>query len=130
MAIYRTKRLTKSGTKPTKCQQQFTGKSAFMMSLAQNIARQGVNVFYFSLEMGSDEFIARAISSLSFVASTKDKSKNKVTAADVLYWSYDNQLNTFKKLSYGDFSEFQERALYLHSGLSLYRRKDIGAGNR
>lgn len=96
-----------------------TGKSAFMMSLAQNIARQGVNVLYFSLEMGSDEFIARAISSLSFVANTKDKSKNKVTAADVLYWSYDEQLNTFKKLSYDVYSEYSNEYFEAY-GQNLY----------
>ena len=43
-----------------------TGKSAFIMSMAQHIAMEGTNVLYFSLEMGRSEFIARGISAISY----------------------------------------------------------------
>lgn len=43
-----------------------TGKSAFLMFVAQKIAEAGVDVLYFALEMGRDEFLARGISAISF----------------------------------------------------------------
>ena len=43
-----------------------TGKSAFLMSIAQKVAEAGTDVLYFALEMGRDEFVARGISAISF----------------------------------------------------------------
>ena len=110
-----------------------TGKSAFMMSLAQNIAKQKVNVLYFSLEMGTKEFIARAISNLSYEAHTEDKNKRAFTASDVLYWTYDEGEKVFTKMAYSSYSEYADKyfATYgdnlyiIEAGLDGFCAKDI-----
>lgn len=43
-----------------------TGKSAFWMSIAQNIAESETSVLYFSLEMSKREFIARGTSMITY----------------------------------------------------------------
>ncbi|WP_022769405.1 DnaB-like helicase C-terminal domain-containing protein [Butyrivibrio sp. NC2007] len=110
-----------------------TGKSALLMNMAQNIAQQDINVLYFSLEMSADEYIARAISSFSFLASIDDSNKRKITPGDVLYWTYDHKEKTFTKLSYETYDEYVDKYfatygnhLYIvESNISGFSAKDI-----
>lgn len=109
-----------------------TGKSAFLMSLAQKIAESGVDVLYFALEMGRDEFVARGISSLSFQHNRDSKNK-QLTAANILYWTYDELLGDFTKLAYSQYEQYSEEYFsmygsHLHiieSGLDGLTVKDI-----
>ena len=84
-----------------------TGKSAFMMDIAESIASQGVNVLYFSLEMSKHEFIARGISKLSFI-DNKDTNNAKYTAADILYWNYDESISDFVKIPFKSYSKYSD----------------------
>ena len=112
-----------------------TGKSAFLMSIAQNVAERGIDVLYFALEMGRDEFVARAISMISYEMNKRDSKENfpVVTAGDVLYWTYDNDLKEFAKVSYRKYEAYAEEYFrrygeHLHiieSGLSGFRVRDI-----
>jgi len=86
-----------------------TGKSALMMGFAQNIAEQGTNVLYFSLEMSTREFVARAISNMSFIANREDPIKKKYTAGDILYWTYDKQLKKFTKIPYTSYADYADQ---------------------
>ena len=111
-----------------------TGKSAFLMSIAQKIAESGIDVLYFALEMGTDEFVARGISSISFQQNRIDQKNRKIKASDVLYWTFDNTLNAFSKMRYDMYSNYAEEYFnrygeHLHiieSGLSGLTVKDIG----
>lgn len=111
-----------------------TGKSAFLMSIAQKIAESGIDVLYFALEMGTDEFVARGISSISFQQNRIDQKNRKIKASDVLYWTFDNTLNAFSKMRYNMYSNYAEEYFnrygeHLHiveSGLSGLTVKDIG----
>ena len=85
-----------------------TGKSAFLMSVAQNVAEQGFDVLYFSLEMGKKEFIARGTSGISFEHWVSDSAAKRVTAADVLYWRWDKTLEDFTRVPYKAFSSYTD----------------------
>ena len=111
-----------------------TGKSAFLMSIAQNIAASGTDVLYFALEMGRDEFVARGISEISYRHFREDMANNKAyTASNVLYWTYDDCLQDFSKLSYTMYEQYADEyfrlyGTHLHiieSGLSGLTVKDI-----
>jgi replicative DNA helicase len=110
-----------------------TGKSAFLMSIAQKIAEAGTDVLYFALEMGRDEFVARGISSISYERSLADSSIRPLTAGNVLYWTYDNKLSDFLRLAYSSYSTYADEYFarygeHLHiieSGLSGLTVKDI-----
>lgn len=83
-----------------------TGKSAFLMSIAQNIAASGIDVLYFSMEMGKEELVARGISSISYErwddARGKGKPENQrpkqFTASHILYWVWDNILHDYTQV--------------------------------
>lgn len=52
------------------------GKTSFCLQLADQIAAQGVDVLYFSLEMATEELVAKSISRLSFIG---DMNRNGVS---------------------------------------------------
>jgi len=96
-----------------------TGKSAFMMSVAQHIAESGINVLYFAMEMGKKEFTARGISTISYEHSFHDKMATtvpvdsfddgkKFVAGDVLYWKYDYSLKMFTRVPYEQYSGYAD----------------------
>jgi replicative DNA helicase len=110
-----------------------TGKSAFMMSIAQKVAEAGTDVLYFALEMGRDEFVARGISSISFEHHRENEQARRVTAANILYWTYDNILCEFSKMAYSIYEKYADEyfsryGAHLHiieSGISGLTVKDI-----
>lgn len=110
-----------------------TGKSAFLMSVAQKVAEAGTDVLYFALEMGRDEFVARGISAISYEHYRKNEQERKYTAANVLYWTYDTALNDFSKMSYSMYEKYADEYFsrygsHLHiieSGLTGLTVKDI-----
>lgn len=110
-----------------------TGKSAFLMFIAQKVAESGTDVLYFALEMGRDEFVARGISAISFEHHRKEEHEKQFTAANVLYWTYDTDLNDFFKMSYSMyetyaneyFSRYGSHLHIIESGLRGLTVKDI-----
>lgn len=97
-----------------------TGKSAIMMTLAQNMAAAGIDVLYFALEMSRDEFVARGISTISYQTYRKDSTRSKpsvlpcFTAGDILYNRYDPVGRKFTKVP------FQQYQAYANQYFSLY----------
>lgn len=86
-----------------------TGKSALMMAIAENLATSGAaDVLYFALEMGTDEFVARGISRASFEASLKNPNAIKLTAADILNWTYDPIINDFTHIPLSSYAQYKE----------------------
>ena len=110
-----------------------TGKSAFIMSMAQHIAMEGTNVLYFSLEMGRSEFIARGISAISYESHFKDEKAKLVTAGDILYWTYDYALKKFARVPYQQYAPYSseyfrrygEHLYILEAGPAGYTVNDI-----
>ena len=110
-----------------------TGKSAFLMSIAQKVAEAGTDVLYFALEMGRDEFVARGISAISFEHHRKEDQARQLTAANILYWTYDEALKDFSKMSFSMYEAYSEEYFkrygsHLHiieSGLNGLTVKDI-----
>lgn len=109
-----------------------TGKSAFLMFIAQKIAESGIDALYFALEMGQSEFIARGISAISFEEHQQDKEKC-VTASDILYWTWNPELKNFIKMElskykdYADeyFRRYGDHLYIIESGLRGLSAKDI-----
>lgn len=110
-----------------------TGKSALLMSIAQNVAEFGIDVLYFALEMGRDEFIARGISAISFEKHQQHCRNKCVTTANILYWTYDDVLKNFSKMPLSQYEHytdeyFRRYGCHLHiieSGLAGLTVKEI-----
>ena len=83
-----------------------TGKSSFMMFVAENMARQGIDILYFSLEMSPVEFIARSISEISFIRNFQNSSYKKIPTSDILFWQYDPTLSDFTRLNYSVYESY------------------------
>lgn len=83
--------------------------------------------------MGRDEFLARGISAISFEHHRKEEQQRQVTAANVLYWTYDKGLKDFSKMAYSTyetyadeyFSRYGNHLHIIESGLSGLTVKDI-----
>ena len=95
-----------------------TGKSAFLMFIAQKIAESGIDVLYFALEMGQSEFIARGISAISFEEHQQDKEKC-VTASDILYWTWNPELKNFINVSETIFGNAESIRIKLFPKIEL-----------
>ena len=83
-----------------------TGKSAYMMSMAQKLAENGTIVLYYALEMGRDELVARGISTISHIHHLADKNAKQFTTGDILYWQYDSTIKVFTKLPYEAYEPY------------------------
>lgn len=59
------------------------GKTAFMLQIADNIARSGRDILYFSLEMEHDELISRTLSRLTYEKFGRNAA---VTATEAYLW--------------------------------------------
>ncbi|MCD7737577.1 MAG: hypothetical protein LUH58_00835 [Lachnospiraceae bacterium] len=81
------------------------GKSALMFSLANNVAAQGIDVLYFSLEMSKKELAARGVSCASYEKAMKDETIFPVAISQVLSWTYD-PFEGFTKLAYEMYRDF------------------------
>lgn len=82
-----------------------TGKSAIASVLAQNIARSGVDVLYYALEMGRDEFIARGTSSIS--AENNGISNNRaIKYGEILNDTYDSFTEHFYRRPYEQYEQY------------------------
>ena len=87
-----------------------TGKSAFMLSMAQNIASKGVKVFYFTLEMGMDELIARGVADQSYMQHLQDPGHAElVTTSDILSHTYDPVIEDFTRIPYSAYEKYTEQ---------------------
>lgn len=62
------------------------GKSSLVLQIADNIARSGRDVLYISLEMDSDELLAKSISRETYLLSLKNKTleKYRLNTSDIL----------------------------------------------
>lgn len=80
------------------------GKSAIASVFAQNIASQGVDVYYCALEMGRDEFIARGASAIS---AEKDL-KSAIPYGEILNDTYNEQTGEFERRAYSQYAEYVE----------------------
>ena len=88
-----------------------TGKSAIAMTIAQNMARNGVKILYFALEMSRNEFIARGASAISWEKT--ENPKEAVTASDILYYHFNEGnkafgVDQFEKIAYSKYAEYVE----------------------
>lgn len=81
------------------------GKSAIASVLAQNIAQAGIDVIYYALEMGRDEFIARGASSIS--AENDGISKGSaIKYGEILNDTYDPAADLFYRRPYSQYEGY------------------------
>lgn len=78
-----------------------SGKSAIASVLAQNIAKSGVDVYYFALEMGRDEFIARGASMIS----AEIDRQSAIPFGEILGDTFDPQMNDFYRRAYSQYED-------------------------
>ena len=74
------------------------GKSAIASCLAQNIAASGIDVLYYALEMGRDEFIARGASMIS-----REENKSPIPYAEILNYKWDERAQDFYRRDYKQY---------------------------
>ena len=65
-----------------------TGKTAFALNLATNLAKQQIPVAFFSLEMSAEQLTTRVLSSITGIYS------NLLSKADINEWGWKTLLNT------------------------------------
>ena len=78
-----------------------TGKSAITTCLAQNIAASGIDVLYYALEMGRDEFIARGASMIS-----REHNYNPIPYAEILNYKWDERKQEFYRRPYSSYERY------------------------
>lgn len=83
-----------------------SGKTAFLMSIAQNLAKAGVYILYFSLEMSCKEHIARGTALISYETKIKGESMIAYTTQDILSWRYNHDTEAFEKLQYSCYEPY------------------------
>ena len=98
------------------------GKTSLLLQIADNIAKAGHGVLYFSMEMSSDELISKSLSRLSLIKSmelfhSKDYAK---TTRGVLLGRYNSQEGAILAKSVQEYHEYGER-LHIMEGIG-----DIG----
>lgn len=81
-----------------------TGKSAIASVLAQNIAQSGVDVLYYALEMGRDEFIARGSSAISAEAGGISRD-TAIKYGEILNDTYDSTTGDFYRRPYEQYEK-------------------------
>ena len=77
------------------------GKSAIASCLAQNIAASGIDVLYYALEMGRDEFIARGASMIS-----KEHNSGPIPYGEMLNYTWDYTAQEFYKRPYSSYERY------------------------
>ena len=95
------------------------GKSAITCCLAQNIAASGIDVLYYALEMGRDEFIARGASMIS-----REKGSSPIPYAEILNYKWDESTQEFYRRDYRSYepyideymSRYGEHLYYIEGG--------------
>ena len=84
-----------------------TGKSAFAIAMAQNIAAKGTKVLYYSTEMSKREIIARGVASISLERNEANRDNRCFTTGDILYLSCD-LFGTMSQTPYEDYQDYSE----------------------
>jgi hypothetical protein len=82
------------------------GKSAFLQFLAQNIAKTGIYVLYFTIEMSRKEIFSRGIALESYIANKFDTSKPVYSISDIVGYKQDGPFGAFKKVPYAEYAEY------------------------
>lgn len=77
------------------------GKSAIAACLAQNIAASGIDVLYYALEMGRDEFIARGASMIS-----REHNNSPIPYAEILNYKWDDKAQDFYRRPYSSYERY------------------------
>lgn len=77
------------------------GKSAIAACLAQNIAASGIDVLYYALEMGRDEFIARGASMIS-----REHNTGPIPYAEILNYKWDDNAQEFYRRPYSSYERY------------------------
>lgn len=90
------------------------GKSAISCCLAQNIAASGIDVLYYALEMGRDEFIARGASMIS-----REQNKNPIPYGEILNYKWDERTQEFYRRPYSSYEPYVEEYMRRY-GKHLY----------
>ena len=90
------------------------GKSAIACCLAQNIAASGIDVLYYALEMGRDEFIARGASMIS-----REISNKPIPYAEILNYKWDESTQDFYRRPYSSYEPYVDEYMKRY-GKHLY----------
>ena len=102
------------------------GKTTFLINLADYFAEVGQPVFYFSLEMGSDEIIAKSISKLTFIEAKNDIDLAKTTRGYMKYNPNENlsDYNIVKEAEEKYLNKIANN-LYIKEGIGDVKTDDI-----
>ena len=95
------------------------GKTTLMLQIADQIAMQGQDVLYFSLEMSAEELIAKSVSRLTYQA-TKPYTNNAKTTRGILTASrYAHYSKEEKQLIANSMNKYREFAnnMYIYEGV-------------
>ena len=101
------------------------GKTTFCIQMMDNIAKQGHDVIFFSLEMAAEELIAKAISRFTMRLSLKNLKNTKyaVTTREILKGDLLSEVNGEEKM------KLVEQAFALRNEYSKHVFTKVGNGN-
>lgn len=106
------------------------GKTTLILQIANNLAKQGYDVLFFSLEMGKNELIARSISKLtSIIAYDKNQSRAKASTqleimCGSLYPTYSEEKRAIIRQAYEEYRGIANH-IYTIEGNFNYTIEDI-----
>lgn len=98
------------------------GKTSFLLQVSDNLAKEGRDVLFFSLEMSRKELIAKSLSRLTAINDTEANGSTTLakTTRGILtgrfYNSYSKEEMDLIKKSIGQYGEYAER-LYITEGV-------------
>lgn len=105
------------------------GKTTFAIQLADNVAKSGNDVLYFSCEMSREELTAKSISRISFLQSVEKGSGNTLaqTTMNILSGSFIKKGKAFIDSIISSISEYETFSdnLFFHEGIGTISVKEI-----
>ena len=98
------------------------GKTTFTMQIADNIAESGNDVIIFSLEMGSEDLIARSVSRHTYINTVKSGGNSALAKTELgiimgsRYANYSEaEINTITQ-AYNDYAAYAEEHISIYEG--------------
>lgn len=102
------------------------GKTTFCLQIADNVAAQGLDVLFFSLEMSKFELMSKSLSRLSYLAARNNSNLEAVTTREILSDKYRERRATLSAVLdaleiYGEYAEH----IFLKEGMGNVGVADI-----
>lgn len=99
------------------------GKTSYILQMADNLAKRGHSIMYFSLEMSREELISKSLSRISFLNNMEGK---PLTTKDILIGNTHQGFNTMSHVEswFNKYKEFSDN-IFITEGVANMNVMDI-----